>query len=170
MAGMGPGPDFTAVEVAMRALVRCGFLVLLLLAGCAAPVARFGAAAPTLPPVAAGAARIFVDRAVEPYETREMARVQLNGEPAGAVGNGAVFYRDVPPGQYAVTILGTEAYPNQFKNVLLRPGETAFARIESLSSWSACTNIIDCYPTFVVRLVDPATASADMQSLALVAG
>ncbi len=154
----------------MRALVRCGFLVLLLLAGCAAPVPRFGAVAPSIPPVAAGAARIFVYRAFEPYETREMARVQLNGEPAGAVGNGAVFYRDVPPGQYAVTILGTEAYPNQFKTVVLRPGETAFARIELLSSWSACTSIINCYPTFVVRLVDPATASADMQSLALVAG
>ena len=154
----------------MRALVRCGVLVLLLLAGCVAPTPRFSAVAPSIPPVAAGAARIFVYRAFEPYETRSMARVQLNGEPAGAVGNGAVFYRDVPPGQYAITILGTEAYPNQFKTVVLRPGETAFARIESLSTWSACTgNPVNCYPTFVVRMVDPATAAADMQTLVLVA-
>ncbi|HUK59863.1 MAG TPA: hypothetical protein VLV50_11590 [Stellaceae bacterium] len=156
----------------MRAFLRHGFLALLfplmLLAGCTPPGPPLGASA--LPPVPAGAARIFVYRQLEPYESREFARVLFNGAPAGAVGNGAVFYRDVQPGPTSITIVGTEPFPNQFKTVLLRPGETAYARIESLSAWTTCMHLSDCYPTFSVRLIDPATALGEMQALALSAG
>jgi len=157
-------------EAVMRAMLHRGLLVLLLLAGCVAPGPPFGAAAGSIPPVPAGAARIFVYRALEPYETTQMASVLFNGQPAGTSANGAVFYRDVAPGQYAITIPATEPYPNQFKTVLLRPGETAYVRIESLSAWTACTEITNCYPTFVVRLVDPATALGEMRDLSLIAG
>ncbi len=157
----------------MRAWLRRGFLALLVpvvaLAGCAAPP-PYGMVAATLPPVPAGAARIYVYRQNEPYETHDFATVLLNGVRAGSVGNGALFYRDVAPGPYAVTIIGTEPFPNQFKTVVLRAGETGYARIESLSAWTTCTTISDCYPTFVVRLVDPATALSEMQRLALSAG
>ncbi len=154
----------------MRAFAQRGWLVLLVLAGCVAPGAQFGVASRSIPPVPADAARIFVYRLLEPYELSDMANILLNGQRAGASANGAVFYRDVRPGEYAITIPASEAYPNQFKTVLLRPGEIAYVRIESLSSWSTCTVIANCYPTFVVRLVDPAAALAEMQSLTLVAG
>ena len=154
----------------MRAFVQRGLLVLLILAGCVAPGSKFGVASRSLPPPQAGMARMFVYRTLQHYETTNFANVQLNGQGAGSSANGSVFYRDLPPGQYSITISATETYPNQFKTVVLRPGETAFVRIESLSSWSACTRLTNCYPTFVVRLVDPARALGEMQSLALIAG
>jgi len=153
----------------MRAFLQRGFLILLCLAGCAQPP-PFAVTSASIPPVPAGMARMFIYRTLEPYETTEMANVYLNGQWVGASANGAVFYRDLPPGQYKITIPRTEAYPNQFKTVVLRPGQTAFVRIESLSTWTACTVIVNCYPTFIVQLMDPAQALADMRSLALRAG
>lgn len=154
----------------MRSNFRRVVFVLLCLAGCAAPGPPFGAAAGAIPPVPAGMARMFIYRTLEPYETTQMANVYLNDQWVGASANGAVFYRDLRPGQYSITIPATEAYPNQFKTIVLRPGETAYVRIESLSTWTACTVIVNCYPTFVVRIVDPAEALAEMRALALSAG
>jgi hypothetical protein len=156
------------MEAMRTVLARAVVLLALALAGCAAPQPPFGATA--LPPLPAGQARLFFYRALEPYETAEVARIQLNGQPAGASQRGAVFFRDVAPGRYAITIIGTEPYPNQFKTVVLRPGESAYVRIDSLSAWTTCTIPPNCYPVFVVTLVAPAQAQAEMRALSFSQG
>jgi hypothetical protein len=152
----------------MRAFLQRGILVLLVLAGCAPLGPPLGAA--QLPPVPSGLARVFFYRPLEPYEAKDMANVLMNGQGVGASANGGVFYRDVQPGQYTITVAYSETYPNQFKTVVLRPGESAYVRIDSLSSWTACTVLTNCYPTFVVRIVDPTVARGEMRSLNLIAG
>ena len=152
----------------MRGFLRRGLLVLLFLYGCAVPEPPFGTVA--LPPVPAGMSRVFIYRTLEPYESTDIANVLMNGTWVGASANGAVFYRDVRPGQYTIAIPATEDYPNQFKTVVLRPGQTAYVRIESTSTWAVCPVTTNCYPTFFVRVMDPAAAYGEMRSLSLSAG
>jgi hypothetical protein len=146
-------------------------IVLLLLAGCAAPEPSFVQVAPTIPPVPAGAARIYFYRWLEPYETLSLTTAFLNGQPVGVTEPGAVLYRDVAPGEYTIAVQSEGIYGGQFKTVLLRPGETAYARVESLRSWSSCRlRETGCWDTFVVVLVNPALAYAEMRDLRFIRG
>src|SRR6202041_1953290 len=106
-------------------------------AGCVAPGPRFANVAATIPPVPPGAARIFFYRLLEPYETLAYTTAYLNGNPVGTAEPGAVLYRDVAPGQYLISVKSEGLYKDQFKSVVLRPGDVAYAQIESLRNWSA---------------------------------
>jgi hypothetical protein len=151
---------------------RAVFVLLLLLAGCAAPGPRFGTVAAGIPPVPPGQVRIFLYRWLEPYETVAPTAASLNGVTVGYIEPGAVVYRDVPPGTYTIAVKSEGIYPDQFKSVALRPGEIAFARVESIRSWQTCgfDHAQGCGDTFVVNVVDPAVAHAEMQNLRLTPG
>jgi hypothetical protein len=156
--------------VRTHALQRGIFVLVLLLVGCVAPEPRFASVAGAVPPVPPGAARIFFYRWLEPYETLAPTAAYLNGVPVGVTQPGAVLYRDVAPGQYAIVVESEGIYPNQFKSVLLRSGDVAYVRIESLRSWSLCRRSQGCWDTFSVRIMDPTQAQAEMQNLRLIRG
>jgi hypothetical protein len=153
--------------------------VLLALFGCAPPGPPFASIAATIPPTQPGTARVFFYRWLEPYETLAPSVAFLNGQPIGVTEPGAVLYRDVAPGQYTISVQSEDAFPNQFKTVVLRPGEIAYVRVESLQSWSTCGGgggdlggggTSGCRTTFVVQLVDPTVAQSEMHDLRFIRG
>jgi hypothetical protein len=137
------------------------FLLAALLAGCVqAP--PFAAVAPLLPPLAPNEARIYFYRDYEITESlSSWPRLYLNGGAVGAAVPGGVFYRDVPaPETYdiAVDTYGVYWYP--FKAVALKPGDTLFAKVESLSSWQSGRKYQE--DTFVVAIIDPEQAEREL--------
>jgi hypothetical protein len=158
-----------------------GVLLVLLLAigGCAPAGPPFASVASTLPPVPQGSARIYFYRWLEIYETTSPSRAYLNGDRVGVTQTGTVFYRDVAPGQYTISVDSEGIYPGQFKTVVLRPGDVAYARIESLRSWVPCGGGMEgsdggagegCADTFVVVLMDPTQAQAELGNLRFIPG
>jgi hypothetical protein len=161
----------------MSALKSAFALVLLALAGCAPAAPPFASVARGIAPLPAGETRLYFYRWLEPYETNAPTQVSLNGQPVGVSEDGAVLYRDVAPGQYTITVKSWGVYPNQFKTVVLQPGETTYVRIESLRSWCNDSGGGDnsgsasgCYDTFVVEIIDPVAARAEMADLRFIRG
>ena len=127
--------------------------LLLIAAGCAEPpsTAQVASIAPPVPagqanpPVAAGQARIWFYRSLEPYGSLNLARIDMNGSYVGAVENGNAFYRDVPPGHYHIAPQSFGRDFNQDRDVDLTPGQQLYVKIVSLESWgvsvSASKNI-----------------------------
>ncbi len=150
---------------------RFSLLLLLALAACSAGP-PFAAVEATLPPLPQGESRIFFYRWLEPYETRSFSTVYLNGQPVGVSQPGAVFFRDVAPGTYFVSVFSPGRYPDQFKTIALAPGQVAYIRIASLRSWNQCSGLVDnCNTdTFVVDVMAPAAARAEMARLPLIRG
>lgn len=120
----------------------------------------------TLPPPAPGMARLFFYRLLEPNEPTPGISVLLNEKPIGFSRIGTVLYRDVPAGGYYVSVASYDPYPNQFKTVEIAAGQTWYFRIESFSGWS-CQKSTCRGDTFVVAIVDPAQARAEMAPLGL---
>jgi hypothetical protein len=134
----------------------------------------FGQAVATLPPIPPGETRIFFYRWNQPYDILSPTTVSLNGKPVGVSWVGRTFYRDVPPGTYEITVFSPGYYPNQFKTVTVKAGETVYVRIIPMQVWSQM--ICDggeagCQlDTFVVEVANPATAPQEMQGLPLIRG
>jgi hypothetical protein len=164
----------------MRTALKCVILLLVLVAaGCAPAGPPFASVAATLPPVPPGSARIYFYRYLEPYETTAETEAFLNGNPVGVTETGAVFYRDVTPGKYTISVHSDGVFPDQFKTVILKPSETAYARIESIKSWAPCGTggggraggaTEGCEDTFVVVMIDPTLAQVDMRDLRFIPG
>ncbi len=149
----------------MRAIVRRLFLVLALAAaGCAEPP-TFDQVAGSLPPIPPGAARIFVYRGYEPYQSLSWVPVFFNGYNVGAVGPGHVIMRDVPAGTYDIAVASQGLYPNQDKVVALAPGQVAYAKIGSFQGLDPTADRPVPLTTFVVTLVDPAIARQEIGHL-----
>jgi hypothetical protein len=110
--------------------------LLLCAAGCAEPLATAQVAVVT-PPVPAGQARVWFYRPSEPYESLNLARIDMNGSYVGAVENGSAFYRDVPPGHYHIAPESFGRDFNQDRDVDLAPGQQLYIKIVSLESWGA---------------------------------
>lgn len=126
----------------------------------------YAAVAPTQPPPAPGLARIYFYRTLDYYDVSGGTTAYLNHRPVGFSRIGTVFYRDVPPGRYFISVASPGPFPNQFKTLQLAAGQIVYARIESLLSWSYTGPISTSRgPTFVVALVEPATARAEMRDL-----
>lgn len=151
-------------------MARCILLIAgLLLAGCVPPTdpARFGAVEANLPPPAPSTARLYFYRLLEPYEITTGTDVYLNNREAGYSRNGAVFYRDVPPGPYFVSVRTVGGYPNQFKDIVAQAGQSWYFRIESIASLSFCGGFGACKrDTYVVAVVPEPAARAEMAPLA----
>jgi hypothetical protein len=103
----------------------------LIAAGCTLPLAATIAAPQTLP----DKARIWFYRGYEPpsgganYSPASIPAIVANGTYVGPAPSGSVFYRDVPPGHYDITIPhpGGAQYPSA--NFYLLPGQQAFVEI-----------------------------------------
>lgn len=143
----------------------------LALASCIAPPERDAINGP-FPPPPPGAARLIFYRPLTFYETTAMSTVYLNGTPTGVSQNGAVLYRDVAPGRYDLAVFSPRTYPNQFKTVVLGPGDIFYVRIDSLPKL-ACTRspAEPCFTdTFIVTVVDPFLGYQQVQGLRLISG
>ena len=113
--------------------------IVLLLAACM-PLAQQGRLLTgPLPPVPPGMARLVLYRPLEYYTTNAMTMAYLNGTPVGITQNGGVFYRDVEPGQYNISVDSLGLWPNQFKSVVVGPGNVVYARIGTLPK-APCPN------------------------------
>ena len=160
----------------LRRTVRSAVLLTLLaISACAPAEPPFGTVASDIPPVPAQMARLYFYRALEPYETNAPTTASLNGNPIVVAWMGSVTYRDVAPGQYLISVFSRGQYPNQFKTVVLRPGETAYARIESAQAWQPCggsgkVGTEGCDMTYVVVIVSPVVAQDEMRDLAFIHG
>src|ERR1700720_1759905 len=114
-------------------------------------------------PVAADLARVYFYRAFEPYESLARPLIYLDGRSLAVSEPGGVLFRDVEPGDHQISVFSSGIYSNQSKNILLRPGDTLYARIESLRSWHQ--GFTWDGDTFVVSLVSESEAEAEMASL-----
>ena len=108
--------------------------LLLALGVCGLP--RSGLASESAPG-AAGLARLWVYRDYQPYDSVATPYVRANGVIIGVSRPGAAFYRDLPPGRYAVTVDSDGSDQNQFASVPLAPGQAAFVKVLSLNSWAS---------------------------------
>jgi|SRR5579863_149297 len=128
------------------------------LCGCTELPPSAGAAAPAA--IAAGAARIWVYRDYEPYETLARPYVRLNGRIVAISEPGGSLYRDVPPGAYRVTIDSDGQDINQFADVVLAAGQTAYIKVESSNQWESSLSYQR--DTFYTRPILPGTAKAEL--------
>lgn len=150
--------------------------LMLALGGCSQGP-TYGSVAAGLPPVPPGQAQIFLYRWLEPYVSLAATTAFLNGTPVGLTQSGTAFYRDVPPGQYTISVTSQGVYPNQFKTVTVRAGQIVYARIGSITTWIPCGGggsigggEADCGNTYVVEIIDPAVAQSELQPLTFIHG
>ena len=116
---------------APRRRLHCRLASLLLVLTHCSQVAPTSSA--VIPPVPAGAARIWIYRNDGPYEAQQRPYMWLNDQIAGIVEPNGATYRDVPPGQYTVTVDSYGVpYPNQFAEFNLGAGQEAFVKVLSM--------------------------------------
>lgn len=150
---------------------RIGLLAVLglalVLAACGPRPPRYGEVATQVSPVGADRARLFIYRDYEPYESLARPYLYLNGQRIGISEPGGVLFRDVVPGTYLISVDSVGVYPNQFKTLAMRAGETYYAKITSLRSWMSGGGLIDDYEadTFVVALVDAEQGRREIPSM-----
>ncbi|HXO89299.1 MAG TPA: DUF2846 domain-containing protein [Stellaceae bacterium] len=107
---------------------RAGLFVVLVSCGQLPPTSSV-----VIPPVPAGAGRVWVYRNDYQYEADETPYVRLNGQIAGIIQPNGVFYRDVAPGYYTVAVDSYGApYPHQFAEFNLGAGQEAFVKVLSM--------------------------------------
>jgi hypothetical protein len=142
----------------MYVLRLAGIAFFLALAGCLGPTAPFyPEVATTIPPVPPGQGRIYFYRDYEPYESLSRPYLYLNRQVVGVSIPGGVFYRDVPPDTYEISVYSQGTFPNQFKTVAVKPGDVFYAKIQSLRSWFNGSGPLREFErdTFVVAVMDP---------------
>jgi hypothetical protein len=146
-----------------RRWLRWASGLLLIVAGCAESRAT-AQVAPAAPQVSAGQARVWFYRPSEPYESLNLARIDMNDSYIGSVANGNAFYLDVPPGHYRIVPESFGRDVNQDRNVDLAPGQQLYVKIVSLGSWgvsvSGSKNM--ARDTFYAWLIPPPVAQAEI--------
>jgi hypothetical protein len=136
------------------------------LAGCALPPPPSLATAAPVPP---GEARVWFYRDVLTPELPALPAIAMNGHVVGVSIEGGSFYRDVPAGDYHITVAsyGRDLY--QAQNVALVPGEQAYVKIQSLPDWEQHGVSFD-RNTFYVTLVAPPLAQFELAQTAYYGG
>jgi len=116
-----------------------------------------------------GLGRILIFRTDNPEITRETPYVRINGQIVGVALLGSAFYRDVPPGNYEVTVDSRGVAPYQFAHFGLAAGQTAYIAIDANSWWAGL-----CYwceiPTFYTLLQTPQLAFAQLAAIPITGG
>lgn len=152
-------------------MIPTAFRRLLLLAATFLVIATAAAFADTaapnstpVPPIPPGHARIWIYRDYEPSESLNMTAVSINGAVTGyAQPGGSVFYRDVPPGRYLVSVESYGRDTNQSTSLVLAAGQEAYIKIELLRAWSSTgeMTLIE-RDTFYARPIAPQLARDEM--------
>ena len=150
-----------------RLLLPTGALLLLLaLAACASPPPT---ASVSIPPIPAGAARVWFYRPVDAYDSLSTPYIRMNDAIVGvSLPNGA-SYRDVAAGQYHISVDSYLGSPQQDQNVTLAPGQEVYVKVISQRSWiqggsGSGEGAGGDYTkdTFYVFLIPPEVARADV--------
>lgn len=144
--------------VTPRWLHRCATSLLLALASCSQLPPTSSA---VIPPIGAGAARIWLYRNDGPYDSHDRPYLRLNGQVAGIVETNGALYRDVPPGHYAVTVDSYGVpYPNQFAEFDLAAGQEAFIKVLSMRERAGGGEAIALRALFFTQLLPAEAARA----------
>ena len=104
----------------------------------------------SIPPIPAGMARVWFYREDMPTETPQRPYVRMNGAVIAISEDGGAFYRDVPPGQYYVTVDSYGVDINQFSHVVLVAGQTVYFQIIGSKYWASGDAPQWLRPTFYV--------------------
>lgn len=102
------------------------------LLGFTVPLAAHAAALPPIPP---GMARIWIYRDLDPNISLARPYVRLNGQIAGISEPGGAFYRDVPPGEYYVTVDSIGQDVDQWASVAVVPGQQVYLKVDDAPYW-----------------------------------
>ncbi len=109
-------------------------LAVLMLATCQGRVTEPSMASVAVTPPGSGLARIYFYRVWEPYESMARPLIYLNDAPSEISEPGGISFRDLPAGEYHISVDSPGTYPHQFKTLVLRAGDVRYVKIESLAS------------------------------------
>lgn len=123
-----------------------------------------------VPPIPITEARIWIYRDYEPYAGRGLPAVAANGRYIGAAELGGAFYRNLPPGQYHVTVETTGEDFNQSAQVNLAAGQETYVKIVSSPSWVSGGLAFYERPTFYAWMIPTQVARNDVANLAFYGG
>jgi hypothetical protein len=116
-----------------------------------------------------GEGRIWIFRTDQPEITREEPYVRINGQIVAVALLGRAFYRDVPPGDYTITVDSRGVAPNQFAHFGLAAGQTAYVAIDANSWWAGLCWRCEI-PTFYTLVLNQQLALAELATLPLADG
>lgn len=135
-------------------------LAALVAVGCAAPpaLAREAAVSPAPP----SAARFWFYREFFPDDTGDMPAIAMNGAPIGYGLAGTNFYRDMPAGQYHLTVASVGHDVNQSQDVAVAPGQVVYVKIASLPSWEESSRGRSRRGTYYVMIMAPQLAALEL--------
>jgi hypothetical protein len=122
-----------------------------------------------LPAVAATKARLIFYRGANPYDGLIWTRISLNGEPIAASAPGTVFYRDVTPGVYQISVDSEKLYPDQVKAVAVDAGSTTYIKVMGLPFWGQ-SGVGWWGYTFTSAVIAPAVGQSEIGPLRLISG
>jgi hypothetical protein len=157
-------------------LMQTGPLLLLLaMAACAQLPST---ASVTIPPIPRGEARVWFYRQVDAYDSLSTPYIRMNEGIVAISEPGGASYRDVPAGQYHITVDSYGKDFNQDKDVALVPGQELYVKIASLREWiaggagggSGEGDGSYTKDTFYVWLIPPEVARADVVRSAFYGG
>ncbi|HUC67068.1 MAG TPA: hypothetical protein VMA53_16630 [Stellaceae bacterium] len=113
--------------------------------------------------------RLYIYRDATTYGSQVWTAVSLNHMKSGDAAPGTVFYRDVAPLDYEIGVHSDRFFPDEFKTVRVAPGSITFVKVQFQPLWDKA-GLGRAAETFVIAIVDPDTAKAQMSSLRLVPG
>ena len=133
--------------------------------------------APGVTPPSPGTARIWIYRDYEPYETLARPYVRLNGAIAGISEPGGVFYRDLAPGTYTVTVDSEGTDVQQFVSVPVAAGQQIYVKVLASASWDSGSGGGErgggggwARDTFYTWQIQPQAAAAEIAHMPLYGG
>jgi hypothetical protein len=117
----------------LRLLQFGSVFLLLAVVACAQPPLTASVA---IPPIPAGAARVWFYRPIDVYDSLNTPYIRMNDAIVGISEPGGASYRDVPAGQYHIAVDSYLDSPQQDQNVSLVPGQEMFIKVVSLRDWA----------------------------------
>ena len=144
---------------------------LLLLAGCDASFLTGQAANTPLPPAPASTGRVIFFRTADYEELTGDADALSQRQATGVTQGDAMFYRDLQPGTYQVTVAPTLPYPHQFPSVTVKAGDVTYLSIGTLGkSGNMMPTERDTADTFILSVVDPQLGAYEIYHLRQIHG